>query len=547
MCAQKHQVQEGTMRPDLQRALILIVILVALSAIVVGILSDGRAVVMRDQGTTAAPSHQAGPPTHRLPAVAGAFYPAEPDTLRAEITRCLGEAAEARPAEELVALIVPHAGYSYSAGVAAYAYKQLGAKHFDTVVVVGPSHHVPFRGVALSTADYWDTPLGSVPVDRGACEALMKADANAQALDAAHAPEHSIEVQLPFLQTVLKDFKLVPALMSDYSEPNCTALAKGLADLARGRSVLLIASSDMSHYPSYDDAVRIDHETLKSIESMDAAKVQATTERLLSAGTPDLVTCLCGEGPVRAVLLASRLLGADHARVLRYANSGDIPGAPRDHVVGYGAIAIYRSSRATGSPTQALASELTRDQQGRLLSLARTTIREYVTAGKLAEVRETDPALLRPAAAFVTLKEGGELRGCIGSLEPDAPLYQTVRDKAIAAATRDPRFPPVTVGELDSLEVEISVLSALRQVKSADEIELRKHGVIVAEGPRRGVFLPQVADETGWSRDEFLSHLCSEKAGLPPDAWRHDASLYVFTVQAFRSPPLNKQSHAEQP
>jgi hypothetical protein len=525
------------MRSGLRRTPIVIAILVAVGAIVAGMFSDGRALVGRDEGTAPASSQQATSPTHRPPAVAGMFYPAEPDKLRAEIAERLGEAPGVPAAEQLVALIVPHAGYSYSAGVAAYAYRQVGARHFDTVVVIGPSHHVAFRGAALSTADYWDTPLGSVPVDRAACEALMKADAGARALDVAHDPEHSIEVQLPFLQTVLKDFRLAPVLMSDFSQANCTALARGLADLARGRSVLLVASSDMSHYPSYDDARRVDKETLAAIESLNAATVSATTGTLLSAGTPNLATCLCGEGPVEAVLMASRLLGADRAWVLRYANSGDIPGSPRDRVVGYGAIAIYRSASAGGSQAEAQPSELAPDQQDRLLSLARATIREYVTTGKLAEMRETDPAFLRPAAAFVTLKERGLLRGCIGSLEPGAPLYQAVRDNAVAAATRDRRFPPVTVGELGDLEIEISVLSPLRKVKSADEIELRKHGVVVAEDARRGVFLPQVADETGWSRDEFLDHLCSDKAGLPADAWRHGASLYVFTVQAFHSPP----------
>ena len=374
----------------------------------------------------------------------------------------------------------------------------------------------------------------------------MKADAGAQVLDAAHAPEHSVEVQLPFLQAVLKDFKLVPVLMTDFSEANCAALARALAALARDRSVLLVASSDMSHYPSYEDAVRVDKATLQAIQSLDPAKVAATTSGSLSQGTANLGTCLCGEGPVKAVLMAAHLLGADRAKALRYANSGDIPGSPRDRVVGYGAVAIYRSAAAGKTQAPARGAELDQAQQQRLLSLARSTIEQYVTTRRAAEARETDPALLRPAAAFVTLREGGDLRGCIGSLEPDAPLYRTVRDKAIAAAAQDPRFPPVAARELADLEIEISVLSPLRRVQSADQVELGKHGVVVAMSGRSGVFLPQVAQETGWTRDEFLSHLCYEKAGLPRDAWRRGASLYVFTVQSFSSGAPKEQSHAKQ-
>jgi len=415
------------------------------------------------------------------------------------------------------------------------------------VVVIGPSHHLAFPGLALSTAAFWDTPLGAVPIDRAACEALTRANPQAKGLDAAHMPEHSVEVQVPFLQSVLQDFKLVPLVMSDDSQSNCSAVAKALAALARGRSALLIASSDMSHYPGYEDAVRVDKQTLTAIASFDVAKVAAASRSQLTAGIPNLETCLCGEGPVEAVMMAARLLGADQVQVLHYANSGDIPGGDRNRVVGYGAIAITRRAKAAGAPVRAGLSELTPKQQSRLLSLAREAVREYTETGKLAEVRETDPALLRPAASFVTLTEGGELRGCIGSLEPDAPLYRAVREKAVAACSQDPRFPPVAFRELGSLTLEISVLSPLRKVKSANEIQLGTHGVVVSEGLHRGVFLPQVAGETGWSRDEFLSHLCVEKAGLAPDAWRHGATLSVFTVQAFQSPAPGEQSHGESP
>ena len=476
-----------------------------------------------------------GEPKVRAPAVMGTFYPLAATQLREAVRRYLDAAETAEGPGELVALIVPHAGYSYSGPVAGFAYRRLVGRSYETVAVVGPSHRVPFSGVALSGFDEWYTPLGRVKVDRAGSDAVKESHPKARVVDAAHEPEHSIEVQLPFLQEALGEFQLLPVLMADFSSENCASLARALAEWARGRRVLLVASTDMSHYPAYDDAVRVDKETLRAIETMEAQEVAATTRKLMAQGVPRLSTCLCGEGPVKTILMAARLLGADSARVLKYANSGDVPHGAREGVVGYCAVALYRSN-PKASLSGADSGELTSEQQQRLLVLARTTIEEHVRTGRRTAVKESDPALLRPAAAFVTLRKEGQLRGCIGSLQPSQPLAETVRDRAIMAASRDFRFPPVKAEELPHLEIEISVLSPLRPVASADDIDISKHGVVVIQGSRSGVYLPQVAHETGWSRDVLLSHLCRDKARLPADAWKQGAALYVFTVQAFSSP-----------
>ena len=468
----------------------------------------------------------------RDPAVAGMFYPSDPSELRANVKQYLKGSERAELPGRIVAVIVPHAGYQFSGGVAAHAYRQLEGKRYETVVLVGPSHRLPFRGAALSSANRWLSPLGPVAVDESGRDALLGSARGFQILDAAHGEEHSLEVQLPFLQTVLGDFKLLPVLMSDFSRDNCRRLAAAVADYARDRSVLLVASTDMSHYPSYDEAVQADMETLSAIESLDADRVAEVTQGILARRIPNLGTCLCGEGPVKVVLEAARLLQADRVRVLHYANSGDIAGAPRDRVVGYCAVAVWRQ-QAPGAKDGA---GLNVEQQQYLLSLARATIEERVRGGRPREVRCTDPDLLRPGAAFVTLRERGALRGCIGCLQAVSPLVETVRDRAIAAATGDPRFPPVKPDELPHLEIEISVLSPLRKVDRADDIDITRHGVVVEDGGRSGIYLPHVAQETGWSRDELLSHLCRDKAGLPADAWRRGANLHVFTVQAFSSP-----------
>ena len=498
------------------------------------------------QAFTSPPAH--GQPVVRPAAVAGTFYPTEASELGADIRQYLSQVEPSPCPDTLVALIVPHAGYLYSAPVAAYAYRLLEGSSYDTVVVVGPSHRVPFTGFALTGADAWATPLGVVQIDREACDHLGESLPNARLLEAAHSVEHSVEVQLPFLQTVLGDFRLLPILMGDDSGESCSSLAQAIAEYARGRSVLLIASSDMSHYPSYEDAVRVDRQTLAAIETMEADRVAETTRRLLAENTPNLDTALCGEGAVKTVLTAARLLGADQARVLRYANSGDVPGVPHTRVVGYCAVALYRSSGEDESAQPSAGNGLNPAQQQRLLGVARSAIEQYVGSRRRLEVEETDPALVRPGAAFVTLTSGGTmtsggtLRGCIGNLEPSAPLMEVVRNLAIQAATQDFRFAPIQEAELPELEIEISVLSPLQLVSSAEEIDIQRHGIVVESEGRRGVFLPQVAQRTGWSRDVLLSRLCQDKAGLPEDAWRSGARLQVFTVQSFSSPAPREQT-----
>ena len=212
--------------------------------------------------------------------------------------------------------------------------------------------------------------------------------------------------------------------------------------------------------------------------------------------------------------------------------------------MGYCAVAIYRPADKPAGAARTMETELTAEQQRRLLSIAREAVEQYVKTGRTLEVEETDPVLMRPGAAFVTLTKGGALRGCIGSLTADAPLAETVRTRAIDAATHDPRFGPVQAKEIAELEIEISVLSPVRRVDSAEEIDISRHGVIVSSGSRQGVFLPQVAAETGWSREVLLSRLCQDKAGLEADAWKKGAALYVFTVQAFSAAAAGEDARA---
>ncbi|UCH36319.1 MAG: AmmeMemoRadiSam system protein B [Armatimonadota bacterium] len=495
----------------------------------------------------------------RPPAVAGPFYAGDAATLARQVDGYLASAKAPAKHRPVVALIAPHAGYEYCGKVAAAAYRLLQGRDISTVVVVGPSHSARFPGAALCSADAWETPLGTVPADGEIIAALATRDAF-DVRDEPHGPEHCIEVQLPFLQRTVGDFRLVPVLMSDFSRENCARVGKGLAEALAGRSALLVASSDMSHYPAYDDACKADREMLDALRTFDADKVLAKDAEVMGGRTPRLACTLCGLGPVIAVMRAAKLMGADEVEILSYANSGDVVPQMRNRVVGYCAVAMYGDANASDSgaaratakeaatmsdkpadkATQPDEGELNEEQQRKLLRLARRAIEEYVRTGKVIKVTEDDPLLNQPRGCFVTLKQGDMLRGCIGDLEGREPLYLNIRDKAIASATQDFRFEPVRHGAVQDLDIEISVLSPLRRVADPSEIVAGKHGVLVREGHRGGVYLPQVATEQGWSREEMLTHLCQYKAGLAPDAWKRGAELYSFTAQVFGEKELGE-------
>lgn len=485
----------------------------------------------------------------RPPAVAGTFYPEDPQELTSLIDRALEAAGKPLIPGRLVALMVPHAGYVYSAPVAAYSYAQLKALSFDTVVVLGPCHREPVSGAVVPTATRWRTPLGEVPIDQEFAAALIAAEPRLSRSDGPHAEEHCLEVQVPFLQRSLTNFRLLPVLVSDFSLTNCAAISQALAKVAQGKKVLLIASSDMTHYPAYDDASRTDHKTLDLISSWRLRDLPGWEQQATNSGVAELHCTLCGLGPVMIVMDAARRLGANTTQVLKYANSGDAPTGDKSRCVGYGAVAftavegkpspeapMLPTSAKPGSPGSRIKTsegELTPQQQTELLALAREAVNTFITTREVLKPTKREGLFNEPRAVFVTLERGGRLRGCIGSLSPQEPLVDAVVSRAIAAATQDPRFPPVQKSELSDLTFHVSVLSPVRPIKDPSEIVLGKHGVIVSQGFNRGVFLPEVAPQQGWDRDTMLTYLCAEKAGLPPDAWKKGAKLEVFTTQQF--------------
>ncbi len=477
----------------------------------------------------------------RKPAVAGQFYPDDAEQLSKMIDAFLAQVEKVGPRGlEPIAIIVPHAGYIFSGQVAAHAFKQLEGIEYEAIVVMGTNHTAPgFDQVSVYAEGAFQTPLGLMPIDTELAQALIAADEQIVFDRSVHRDEHSIEVELPFLQKLYPGQAIVPLIVGAPSPENCQALSDALVKVLSGKKALIVASSDLSHYPSYEDARRVDMATLEAIQTMDPQRLTEVINRYMSEGTPNLHTLCCGEGPIRVAMMTAKRLGANQVTVLKYANSGDTPFGDWDRVVGYGAVMFWKGNEAPPefvlptppTPPQA-PTPLNPDEKDRLLDIARQTITQFLETGTVPSFEISEPNLFQRRGAFVTLKKHGQLRGCIGNLIPRRPLYLTVQSVAISAAVNDRRFLPVTKDELKDIDIEISVLSPIEPIADVSEIQVGRHGLIIVKGQNQGVLLPQVAVENNWDRDEFLRQICL-KAGLPEDAWQEGARLYVFTAEVF--------------
>jgi AmmeMemoRadiSam system protein B/AmmeMemoRadiSam system protein A len=446
---------------------------------------------------------------------AGQFYEADPARLAAVIDGYLASAAPAPPLPgRLVGLVVPHAGYVYSGRTAAAAYALLKGRDVDTVVIVGPSHRAAFEGVSVWPDGGFETPLGVAKVDAALAKAIAKASGFGFRPE-AFAEEHSVEVQVPFVQRVLPGAAIVPIVMGGQTRTTIRALAEGLSKACRGRNVVVIATTDLSHFLPKEKAQATDAATEELVRDMKTDVII----RKVEAGE----NIMCGGGPVASLLLMAEKAGAAKVQVLARTDSSGFGGP----VVGYMAAAVV-----SGREPEAEAFALTAGEKTELLKMARSALTEFVA--NRTEIADTSgrDKFRAPRGAFVTLTKGGDLRGCIGYMEPVLPLGQTVIRTAILAATEDPRFRPVSAAELKDLRIEISVLTPVRPISDPHLVKVGTHGIIVEQGGYRGVLLPQVPVENGWDRETFLDQGCV-KAGLPPDAWKRGAKISVFEAIVF--------------
>ncbi|MCP4570436.1 MAG: AmmeMemoRadiSam system protein B [FCB group bacterium] len=459
----------------------------------------------------------------RHPAVAGRFYPNDPDELKQMVKGHLDKVENLPEIDgQIIALISPHAGLVYSGQIAAYGYKLLENSGIDKVILVGPSHQYPFEGVSVyGPGVTWSTPLGDVSCNTKLCQKLIDSGREIKAIEAAHKREHCLEVQLPYLQTVLSNFTIVPAVMGRPDMKTVEALTEALGKIEMDNQTVIISSTDWQHYQPAAVGKPQDSLGLKCITDLDPDLLA----RYLAAEK----TSACGGAPMVAVVKAAIAHGADRALILKYGDSGDLTG-DKSSVVGYASVVLYK---ANGTKDKKPAEEhLSKEDKKLLLEIARKTVETFVKTGR-APSFEVPDNLKESGAAFVTLEKNGRLRGCIGHTVAQLPLYKTVINCAVSAATKDPRFRPVTPNELDDLHIEISVLTPLVKIESLDEIKVGRDGLMIFKGRNRGLLLPQVATDYGWTRTEFLEHTC-QKAGIDINAYKSkDAEIYKFQALIF--------------
>jgi AmmeMemoRadiSam system protein B/AmmeMemoRadiSam system protein A len=478
--------------------------------------------------------------------VAGGFYPAQPEALRNEVRRLLTDAPGcATPAR---ALVVPHAGYAYSGAVAARPFSCLEGADVRRVVLLGPSHHVGFRGGALPAPGVtaFSTPLGEVALDLDAIAELRR-NVDFHGPTSAHDPEHSLEVELPFLQLLVPEARLVPVLVGfETDRDTARRMAEGLSRVLDARTIVVV-SSDFTHhgdqygYRPFPIDARIGS-TLVDVGQATAGRLAAIDPSGFWHQVEVSGDTVCGRRPLAVLeeLLAHAFEGSGH--VLDVTTSGQVVGK-FDLSVTYAAVVFQGSWKRWSEPAPVPAlGKLTEAQGQSLLQLARATLSSHLThdaqLAKWFAQSTMGRTLDSPAGAFVTVHNLGErarregrLRACMGVIEARQPMVDAVVQAAVSAA-HDPRFPALTVSELDEVELEVSVLSPTRAVPGPESIEVGTHGVVLTKGRNRAVFLPQVAVEQGWDRDTMLDYL-ARKAGLRTDDWRQGATFEVFTAQVF--------------
>jgi AmmeMemoRadiSam system protein A len=467
----------------------------------------------------------------RAPAVAGLFYPADKTILSQTIDGLL-EGAPAHHIAHLKGLVCPHAGYPYSGPTAAIAYKTLIGREVQTVVILGPSHYAAFQGASVPNVDAYQTPLGTVLISEKA-QQLVKTSpfvweprclvqrpawwqqsskpAPAAGEDTADTWEHSVEVQVPFLQKTLKNFKILPVVFGEVDPEQAAKVLAGVSD----DKTIIVASSDLSHYHPYDEAKGLDTRCVKAVCDLNIDEMKSQEA--------------CGKMPILTLMYLAREKGWK-AQLLDYRNSGDTSGDKSQGVVGYSAIAFYEPVPQNFGVTE----------RKFLLDLARTTLARVATNGSLPEVsaKNVSAKLSETKGCFVTLTENGELRGCIGNILPQEALYQAVVDNARNAANRDPRFQPVRPDEVNRIKIEISVLTEPQPLRfnSPDDLlgklQPYEDGVVLQIDSRGATFLPQVWEQIP-DKVEFLNHL-AQKAGCAPDDWRgRNVSVSIYHVEAF--------------
>ncbi len=460
----------------------------------------------------------------REPAVAGTFYSSDPAELIEQLKNTFTK-VEGEITNNISALIVPHAGYSYSGIVAASAYAYINPDaEYENIFVIGSSHHVSFNGSSVYNKGHYKTPLGVVPVNLELSNALIRNNKDFVFNREAHAEEHTIEVQLPFLQYRIKQInQIVPIIIGVKDYDSCRHIAEALRPYFNSKN-LFVFSTDFSHYPKDEDARVIDEKTVNAICQNNAQRFIKQLEENNSSNVSNLYTSICGWSSVLTLIYLTEGNGKYIYRKIKYMNSSESLNMRKDRVVGYQSILVHNDEYKSD-----LINEYNKNT---LLKIAHNAIQTYLGLNdELTKISNLDD-LKQFNGAFVSIYVDGKLRGCIGQFSSEKELPELIASLAVTSAFNDDRFPPLSAKELKDLSIEISLLTPMRKIYSIEDIELGKHGVHLEKDGNKGTFLPQVAIKTGWNLEEFLGHLARDKAHIGWEGWRK-AELSVFEAIVF--------------
>jgi len=485
--------------------------------------------------------------TSQLP---GKWYPADPSALRKDIDGYMKQ-ARSQLDGKVIGLILPHAGYRYSGPVAGYGISEIAGKKYSRVIILAPSHYgLPADIVSVASYTHIQTPLGKVPVDMEAV-AKLRASPVVQDYSKIHKVEHSDQIELPMLQVALKDFKVVPILFGPLSTDAVVSVSNAVRSIIN-ENTLVVVSSDFTHYGSSYHYLPFpcNAKTEEALGKLDNTAFSLIANKDLT-GFSDFIDrtgdTICGQDAIR-VLLAILPANAK-VKLLKYDTSGRAAGnfAASVSYASFGITGAWGKEQAVDDPDVGKLDDQERQQ---LVLLARKTLEWYFQKDDYPEPKDLGikltPNMKLDRAVFVTLHKGGELRGCIGEIYPSRPLYTAVMRRVIDSAINDYRFPRVTKDELNSIDIEISVLTPPRPVVKWTDIVLGRDGIIMEKGTRRAVFLPQVATEQKWDLETTLNNLAL-KAGLSADEWRSKTGFMVFQADVFGEKSLNKKAAPAKP
>ena len=469
--------------------------------------------------------------TDRQPVAAGRFYPADKETLTKDLSKLFESCKKSPGNRDVRAIISPHAGYVFSGKIAASAFSAMPENSvYKNIFIIGSSHIMSFDGASVYNSGDYITPLGKIVVNREIADKLISENKVFNFPTNAHLQEHSIEVQLPFIQYYFTDKpSIVPIIIGTDNENTIKKIADALRPWFTSENLFII-SSDFSHYPLYKEAIETDNLTALSIASGNPVTFLNTLKKNSAKKIPGLVTSMCGWTSGLTLLYLAEGNKQIETKLIDYSNSGDSPYGNKSEVVGYHAIAMIEKKQKTeNNSIKENEISFTDEEKNRLFTIARNSIRTMLYENKKIGIDEKiiSENLKKQMGAFVTLKIDGALRGCIGRFISSDPLYVVVQASALSSAFEDPRFSPLTKKEFEKTDIEITVLGPLKKINNIKEIVLGKHGIYIKKDFRSGTMLPQVATENGWTVEQFLGYTSRDKAGLGWDGWK-DAEIFIY-------------------